>query len=362
LTGADKKVGYVLGGGTVLDDYKINLALRRGDFKLASDIRNRVNELFGYETAWALSPAQIDLRVPPKYAGRKERFIQVVKATYLGETPELTEKRIMTFVQRLAATQDKAPSEISLEAIGTASIGKLAALLNSSNEQVRLRAGRCMLNLGDARGLEALEKIATDKRSSYRVEAMEAIVAGAKPKAAAPIARGMIGDGDFDVRLAAYENLRRLDDVSVTSSLIAKSFLLEQVAQPGKPAIYVRRSGEPRIVLFAAPIYCRDNIFVQSQDGTITINAPAGQGYVSILRRHPTHSDLIIPLRSTFELSDIIRTLCEEPLSKGEQGQRGLGVSYSVLVGLLKQMSDKGVVEAEFHAGALPKIGLNIKK
>jgi hypothetical protein len=71
---------------------------------------------------------------------------------------------------------------------------------------------------------------------------------------------------------------------------------------------------------------------------------------------------LIIPLRSTFELSDIIRTLCEEPLSKGEQGQRGLGVSYSVLVGLLKQMSDKGVVEAEFHAGALPKIGLNIKK
>ena len=191
---------------------------------------------------------------------------------------------------------------------------------------------------------------------------MDAIVAGAEPKAAGPIARGLIGDEDFEVRLAAYENLRRLDDLAITSSLIAKSFLLEQVAQSGKPAIYVRRSGEPRIVLFGAPIYCRDNIFVQSQDGAITINAPAGQGYVTILRRHPTHSDVIIRLRSTFELSDIIRILCEEPLSKEEQGQHGLGVTYSVLAGLLKQMSDKGAVDAEFHAGALPKIGLNIKK
>jgi hypothetical protein len=365
--GADKKVGYILGGGTVRDDYKINLALRRADFKLASDIRNRVNELFGYETAWALSPGQIDLRVPVKYTGRKERFIQVLKAVYLGETPELTEKRIMTFIERLAGTQDKAASEIALEAIGNASTGKLAALLNSSNEEVRLRAGRCLLNLGDERGLEALQRIAADKRSLYRVEAMDAIVAAPavllrKSEAAGAIARGLIGDDDFEVRLAAYEKLRRLDNLAITSSLIAKSFLLEQVAQPGKPAIYVRRSGEPRIVLFGAPIYCRDNIFVQSQDGTITINAPAGQGYVTILRRHPTHSDVIIRLRSTFELSDIVRTLCEEPLSKDEHGQRGLGVTYSVLAGLLKQMSDKGAVDAEFHAGALPKIGLNIKK
>jgi hypothetical protein len=28
----------------------------------------------------------------------------------------------------------------------------------------------------------------------------------------------------------------------------------------------------------------------------------------------------------------------------------------------LKQMCDMGVVKAEFHAGPMPKIGLNIKK
>jgi len=28
----------------------------------------------------------------------------------------------------------------------------------------------------------------------------------------------------------------------------------------------------------------------------------------------------------------------------------------------LKQMADKGTVDAEFHAGPLPKIDLNIKK
>jgi len=358
----NKKAGYIIGGGKVLDDYKINLALRRADFKLASDIRNRVNELFGYETAWALSAGQIELRVPAKYTGRKERFIQVVKATFLGETPELTEKRIMTFVQRLAGSQDKAASEIALEAIGNASTGKLTALLNSSNEEVRLRAGRCMLNLGDQRGLETLQKIALDKRSSYRVEAMEAIVGGVKPKVAAPIARELIRDDDFAVRLIAYENLKRIDDLSITSARVANAFYLEQISQSGKPAIYVSRSGQPRIVLFGAPIYCRDNLFVQSQDSSITINAPSGQGYVTILCRHPTHPDLVVQLRSTFELGDIIRTLCDEPQSKGEGGQKGLGVSYSAVAALLKQMSDKGAVEAEFHAGALPKIGLNIKK
>jgi len=115
-------------------------------------------------------------------------------------------------------------------------------------------------------------------------------------------------------------------------------------------------------VLFGAPIYCKGNIFVQSGSGDVIINAPSGQKYVNIIRKHPKRPSVITQLKSSFELGDIIRTLCEEPIEEGEKGRGGLGVSYADAAVLLKQMCDKGVVGAEFHAGTMPKIGLNIKK
>ena len=57
------------------------------------------------------------------------------------------------------------------------------------------------------------------------------------------------------------------------------------------------------------------------------------------------------------QLSDIIRTLCGEPLTKGQRGRGGLGVSYADMIAILKQMCDTGAVRAEFQAGPLPKIG-----
>jgi len=294
--------------------------------------------------------------VPAKYRGQKQRFADIVKAIYLDYGPEITEERIKTFVRKLAVSEDKHESEIALEAIGNESLSKLSVLLNSSDEQVRLRAARCMLNLGSDRGLQALREIALDGGSAYRVEALEAITTAARRNDAAALSRKLLRDQDFDMRLAAYEQLRKLDDIAVTQRLVARSFYLEQIAQTEHQAIFVSRSGQPRIVLFGAPIRCRDNIFVQSSDGNITINAPAGQKYVSIIRKHPRRPDVILQVKSSFELVDIILTLCEEPLKKDKQARHGLGISYADMIALLKQMCDKGAAAAEFRAGPLPKI------
>jgi hypothetical protein len=67
-------------------------------------------------------------------------------------------------------------------------------------------------------------------------------------------------------------------------------------------------------------------------------------------------------MKSSFDLGDVIRTLCTEPLTEGQKGRGGLGVSYAEVIALLKQMCDKGAVNAEFLAGPLPKIGINVKK
>lgn len=359
----DKTTGYILAGGMVLDEYKISLALRQPDYRIASLIRNKLNERFGEGIAKAVSPSKVDLKVPAKYRRQKQRFISITKAMYLSETPEITKERISTFVRKLAVSQDKQASETALEAIGKESLGKLPALLNLSNEQVRLRAARCMLNLGSDAGLDTLRQIALDKNSSYRAEALQAITAAASRNDAAAISRKLLRDDDFDIRLAAYEQLWKLDDITVAQKLVGRNFYLEQITQTEHKSIFVSRSGQPRVVLFGAPLRCRKNIFVQSDDGSIIINAPAGQEYVSLIRKHPTRPYVPpIQLKSSFELGDIIRTLCEEPLKKRDGGQIGLGVSYAEVIALLKQMSDKGALRAEFRAGPLPEIDLIIKK
>lgn len=353
----DKRVAHVLAGGKVLEDQKISLELRGPDFRTASAIRNRLNERFGVGTAEAVSPARVELTVPAKYRGQEQRFIVMVRAVYLDQTPEVTRDRIMTFVKELAVSQDKQTSEIALETIGSASIDKLGVLLSSSSEEVRLRAARCMLNLGGNQAIETLRQISMDKSSAYRLEALRAIAARAGRDDAPALLRRLLLDSDFNVKLAAYEQLRELDDRALTRELIGRTFFLEQIAQSREKAIFVSRSGQPRVVLFGAPISCHDNIFVQSAEGDIILNAPAGQKYVSLIRKHPKRPGGIAQSKSSFELADIIRTLCEEPSSKAEETPRGLGVSYADVIALLKQMCEKGAVGAEFRPGPLPKIG-----
>jgi len=361
-SGINQRAGYVLAGGKVLDDYIVTLVLNKPDFMTTNIIRNRLNERFGGDIARAIVPGRIEVMVPAKYKEQKQRFISIVRAMYLTQGPEINEERIRTFVRRLAVADDKYESEIALEAIGNESLVKLGVLLNSSSEQVRLHAARCMLNLGSDAGLETLRQIAMDKGSAYRVEALEAITTAARRNDAAAISQKLLRDDDFQIRLAAYEQLRKLDDVAVAREFVGRSFYLERIAQTEHKTVFVSRSGQPRIVLFGSPIHCYGSIFVQSADNEITINAPSGQAYVTIIRKHPKRPSEIAKLRSSFELGDIIRTLCDEPPEEGEKRRGGLGVSYADVVILLKQMCERGAVQAQFHAGPLPKIGTIIKK
>lgn len=353
--GTDNKVRHILNGGIVLDEYKINVILHKANFRYAGQIRNRLNERFVDSEVRAVSPSRIELCVPPGYKEQRQRFVSIVRAIYLDQTPETTYQRIVSLVRKLAVSDDKEASEIELEAIGDRSVGKLATLLNSSSEEVRFRAARCMLNLGSYKGLEALVESAIRKDSAYRVEAIEAITTGARRNDAIYLCRQLLRDPDYNIRMSAYEQLLKLDDTAVSRRYIAQNFYLDQVGQTEYKSIFVSRSGQPRIVLFGVPIYCRDGILVKSADGNIMISAPAGQKYVSLMRRHPTRATAIGPLKSSFSAGDIIQVLCEEPAVKGDQGLTGLGVSYEDMTALLKQMCDTGAIRAEFRAGPMPK-------
>jgi flagellar basal body P-ring protein FlgI len=357
----DKKTGYILAGGKNLGTYKIVLTLKKSDFLNAYNIRNRINERYGKDIANASSANRIEISIPEKYNFKRQKFISLIKAIYLTETSELNAQRAKFYSKRLLESQNRQDSEIALEAIGLASIAELKPLIDSNDQDVALRAARCMLNLRDNTGLSKLKQIAQDEKSACRVEALEAIAFGGTKNDTITISRLVLRDKSFDVKLAAYEQMRELSDSIITREIVGKNFYIEEVMQPGKKIIYVTRSGQPRIVLFGDRIFCNNDIFIESADGEITVTASSPQNYITIIRKNPKKANTVPRLRCTLLLSDFIKTLCDDPV-EGDQGIGGLGLPYADAIALLKQMCDKGVIDAQFVAGPLPKIDINVKK
>lgn len=356
------KTGHIIGGGRAAFEYAAILHLRRSDYRAASTIRNRLSERYGADVARAVSPRDIEVHIPPEYRYRKLRFLAMVCATYMETGEDLDRARVEAFVQQLAVGKDKETAEIALEAIGQESAGKLAALLKAPDVEVRMRAARCLLGLGDDRGLPLLREMALDANSPLRKEAMEAVMVSARRNDASALAVRLLRDSDRAIVLAAYEYLRQTDDPAVRRESVGGSFELEQVIQTNRRAIFVSRSGDPRIVLFGGPLVCSNSIFVESADQAIVVNTRAGEDSVSITRKHPTRPGIMGPIRTDFEVRSIIRALGSEATVASDGRLGGLGVSYAQVAAIVERLIAKEAVDAELWQGPLPEIVVPVKK
>ena len=353
----DQNVGYVLGGGVVTKDVQIGLGLLEANYLTASTVRNRLNERFGPSTAKAMSPAEILLQFPAKYKHQKRRFLALVYSLYVTNNAQSQQERIAALADNLAGARDVTASATGLEAIGKPVADHVAPLLSSDNELIRFHAARCLLNIGDDRGLWVLREIIADQGSDYRMDAIETVGYSARRSDALTILNDLLREDSLDVRLAVYEHLRRLQDISVSSTLIGKDFFVDRVASRGPRVVYVQRTTAPRIILFGTSIKCEENIFVNQPERGIIIHAQADQGYISLMRKLPDRPRPIGPIRSSFRLVDVIRTLYESPNADKNAGLRpGLGVSYADLIALLEYMCGSGGVNAEFQSGPVVQV------
>ncbi|UCF17697.1 MAG: flagellar basal body P-ring protein FlgI, partial [Phycisphaerales bacterium] len=227
---ADARIGHILAGGKILENRRIMLVMTNPDLEMTNRIRNRINGRFGRDTARAITAGQIELSVPARYSRRPQMFIGMVRATYLAQEPQLDQQRIAAHVRRLVESPDKIASEVALEAIGNQCLDELGALLKSPDERVRFHAARCTLNLGGDPGLLTLREIALNKNSAFRLDALLSITVGAARNDAAAVSRLLLRDENFLIRLAAYEQLRELDDASVSQEQVAGNFYIERIA------------------------------------------------------------------------------------------------------------------------------------
>jgi hypothetical protein len=166
----------------------------------------------------------------------------------------------------------------------------------------------------------------------------------------------LITDANADVRYSAYKYLKLCNDSSIIQTLVGGNFYMDQAIQLSPKTIWVSRNGEPRVVILGAPLDCRQDIFIESDDGSIIINALPDENKISIMRKHPITGELMGPLKTSFRLADVVRALGDVPAPEDEKVRAGLGVSYTEIVELLKKMCEKGAVDAVFTASQPPAV------
>ena len=353
-TAVDENRGYILGGGIVDESVRISLVLKEPNYYTVNAIRNQLIERFGPGTAKAVSPAEIELTIPDLYRNRKDRFIQLVERTYLVENEPARQERIRILADTLKTGPDKTPAELGLESIGKQSLFVLGEMLTHPDEAVRFHAARCMLNIGDDRGLEVLQKILDNPKSALRLEAITAVGVGARKNDASRILTRSLGDESFEIKLATYEQLARIGDMRIDRKLIGGDFFVDTVTCPGPKAIFISRKDSPRITLFGGEIPCEKNVYVETPNRRLTANARPGDPYLSLIRTHSSFPRPIGPLQAKYDTLDIIRTACERPDAGKKPGTRpGLGASYSDVILLLDRMCKQGAIRAEFRLGPM---------
>lgn len=353
--GKGSSTAMVLGGGYVVTPGTPQLNLFTPDFRAASTIRDRINSRFQPDTAIARSDTQVDFTISPRYYQQRIRFFRVLNALYLEQDQIRLAQRLDTLGQALVNKDQKQAFEPLLEGLGTPILPKLKLLLQDENDQVRLAAARCMLNLGSYEGLEALVRMVISSDFTQRREAVRSIIAVGGDTAIRPVLRTLLLQVELDMAQTIFGEVAALYNSSLSeeglpSRDVSGVLTLHEIPDAPYRLIAVSRTLQARVGLFGPDLICEPKAFVQSKDGHITVDTRAGRGIALVTRRLPKGGGVIGPLNCSHRVADIIQLLCSKP-GKLDVNQGGTGLPYAELLPFLQQLCDEGAINAAFWAG-----------
>jgi flagellar basal body P-ring protein FlgI len=349
---ADPRSGVVLGGGRALYDRHVQLALLQPDYRMAQQLQSRINSRFvdtDSPQAAEATRSKVTLRIPQKYRDNYQHFFSLVWALYLQDSPGYLENKLRD-LSGLAKQKDADFETISLawEAIGRPSLAYLQPLYSDASlGELAFYAARTALNLDDLKAIDALITMALDEEHPSQLRAAQELGGQAQDLRARQALVQLLDKDNYQLRMVAYEGLRRASDTRIRTHSISRYFELDVVNTTGENLICAWTTGEPRIVLFGKNLSCPQNIFLESDDKHITINAKQGDNEVSISRQIPNQQEFVI-LKSSFAVEDMIKTLVKPILSADGQSAIANGLNFSEIVGLLYKLCRNKMIPAVF--------------
>lgn len=343
--------GRILNGGSALQARSVRLVLYEPDHAKASVIMRRINERFGggRQIANAISPAFVDLEIPHAYRNEHEHFLALVQHLFIQRGPGIVDAKIYQLTRLM--TQPEARHEqisLILEGIGRQSLPALQQLYSDENTVAAYYAARTGSRLGDPIAHEIILQEATNAGSPHQIEAIEQL--GRIGGGQAAMALGQLLNSESQlIRLAAYNALADGGIQGQLSQYEADTaFDVDVAPSGGRFVIYATQTGQPKLVLFGDPIPLHQPLFHTAMAGRLVLDSTAEGLPVRMWRYVGPRRQRSAVLECEPTVLDLALMLGRTP-SRDIDGQfRGLGLTYSQVVGVLNELCESGTIGATF--------------
>ncbi len=356
-TGGERGVrrGFVLGGGRTLDERSARLLLEEPSYSMARRIERRINERFGQRpaAAEAMSRGYVDLNTPDHYNNDPEWFLDLVLHLQLENSPEYLERRIRD-LRTLVNGDAQRLEHLSLiwEGIGRNIITEIQPLYEADDPLIRYYAARAGLRLGDVNALGPMAAVSTSSGHSHQILAVRELGRARVPGTTERLA-ALLNVADQQIRVAAYEELVDRGYGPIRSEPFASAadprelnFILDLVPSDGRPLVYVRRTGQPRLAIFGGPLKVQTPLFYRHPLDWVTLDTADGGDEITVLARGRTTGRFAPPFQVPAEVSDLVRALAFTARGTRARDARGLGLPYSVVVQVLSGLEDTDSIAA----------------
>ena len=354
---AKLKIGRIIGGGKVIVARPLRLQLHHPSYQMADRIQREIIGRFSSEqdtllarVAKARSRSVVEIRIPPEWRKEYRYFLNLVMhlpVRYRGGSPEAHARWVAA--QMEMPTANHSGLALVWEAMGRSVVPLARELYGSANAGAAFHAARAGMRLDDALAEDVLIRFASRANSPYQIPAIRELARRGQITRALPMLRKLVDDSNARVRIAAYEALLRIGDLStVTTVDIPRQFKVDLVRTRGGYTIYATRTIEPRIVLFGRDMPVRKPIFFESAGELVTINAFGDSNTMTVFRKIPRYGMISDPFEVDFTASSLIETLGTVPVPDRDGKVFGLGLTYGQVVGILYRMCKEGDIPAEF--------------
>ncbi len=334
--------GRVIGGGKTLEGRRIELVLRRPDYRIARAVQEAINSKYpGHpKVANARTPSLVDITIPRRFRSDWNRFLLQMMHVYVRKGAGIEDRKARELVEAIAETG--APYEaISLiwEAMGREVLPLIHGVYTSADSEAAYYAARAGARLDDPAAVDVLVAAARGD-SPHRLEAIAELgVAGTVQ--AEDALKDLLNDPDALVRIAAYEAIEAgwlgggIERIGVDGQ-----FSLHLVPSTAEPMIYATRTGRPRIVLFGGEVLVRRPIFFTTPDDLVTINANAEDDPLQVYRRVGADRRLSDTVTIAADLKTLILALGRTPEPDIHGHCESLGLTYSQVVSVLYRLCE----------------------
>lgn len=347
--------GRILGGGICLESRKLGLVLRP-EFKnitASTQLGNAVNSRFyryvsGVKQGVATPENDqfIQLAIHPRYKDNVERYIRVVRALPLRESPAQRLSRLALLERQLLDPITSANAALRLEAIGKEGVKALTKGVRSNDEEVRFYSAEALAYLDETEAVAQLAEGAKKERA-FRAYALTALSAMDDYEARAAL-KELLDATSAETRYGAFRALWAMNsrDPLVEGENLNKQFSYHLVESKGPPMVHLTRSYRAEVVLFG-PHQVLKTPFSLSAGKHIQVIARGGSE-VTVSRFGVGEQDQKRVVSA--KLDQIIRTIVD------------LGGTYPDVFQALQQAKAQQALESRFEIDALPQGGRSYER